>query len=145
MNHVEENSVKFIRLSTGEDLISETTEVKENDSVMYYILHNPLKVVYYTGKQGTSLSISLIQWVFHRICENQNFVLYTNDIVTLGNPSESMENYYWDTVDHFSKFQSKIEKEPIEDHISEDAEKEAAEFLEELKDMIDMNKKRILH
>ena len=140
-----ENSVRFIRLSTGEDLISETTEVKENDSVIYYILHNPMKVAYYTGRQGTSLSISLLQWVFHRICEDQNFVLYSNDVVTMGNPSESMESYYWDTVEHFSRYKSKEEKEPIEEPITEDAEKEAAEFLEELKDMIDMNKKRILH
>jgi len=42
-----EDSVKFLRLSTGEDLVSQTLEVKNDDGATYYLLINPLKIVYY--------------------------------------------------------------------------------------------------
>ena len=139
----QENSVKFIRLSSGEDLISQVTEIREENSLSF-ILHNPMKVNYYTSKQGASLSVSLMQWVFHRICEEQNFMVYATDVLTMGTPSDSMESYYWDTVDHFETYKTKVEKEPIYEN-DDNLEKEAAEFIEELRALADPNKKRILH
>jgi hypothetical protein len=55
----EENSVQFLRLNTGEDLISEVTEIK-NDETTYYILHNPMKLVYQVN--GTKGSMSILSY-----------------------------------------------------------------------------------
>jgi hypothetical protein len=125
------NEIKFIRLNTGEDLISEVIEVKEEDDT-YYILRNPLKVLYVTSKTS-SLAISLMQWVFHRICEDQDFKMYPNDIIIMGKPTGNMLEYYLNSVDHFETvkeeqkrlialeehrkkyIQDSIEEEPLED------------------------------
>lgn len=139
--------IKFIRLNTGEDLISEVIKMEKEDG-SYYVLRNPLKVLYVTTKTS-SLSISLMQWVFHRICEDQDFMIFSNDIITMGNPTPSMLEYYVNSVDHFQEvieeqkrmieyekhkkkyIQSSLEEEPLED----------GEGIEMLKEFFDRIKK----
>jgi hypothetical protein len=98
-------NVMFIRLVTGEDLISEVSEYEEvssskdsTDNQQYYILHNPMKVLYLQGVKSGFVSISLMQWVFGRVCQDQTFDLSVSDILTTGYPSEKMHNYYWNAV-----------------------------------------------
>jgi hypothetical protein len=98
-------NVMFIRLVTGEDLISEVSEYEEvssskdsTDNQQYYILHNPMKVLYLQGVKSGFVSISLMQWVFGRVCQDQTFDISVSDILTTGYPSEKMHNYYWNAV-----------------------------------------------
>lgn len=96
-----DDSVKFIRITTGEDLVSQITEISEGER-QYYVLINPLKVLYVNDKSGY-MTVSLMQWVFHRICENQEFTIYPEDVVTMGTPTEKMVEYYWSSVDHYNE------------------------------------------
>lgn len=97
-----EDSVKFIRLQTGEDLVTQVTEVKKGNEEHYYVLTNPMKVMYLTDKTGY-MSVSLMQWVFHRICENQDFTIYPGDVVTVGSPTAKLIDYYWATVNRYDQ------------------------------------------
>jgi len=139
--------IKFIRLNTGEDIISEITEINYGEKSSF-ILKNPLKVLYVTSKTS-SLAISLMQWVFHRICEDQEFRMNSNDIIIMGNPTSSMLEYYLNSVEHFETvreehkklvelekhkqryIQNSIEEEPLEE----------GEGIEMLKDFFDRVKK----
>jgi len=148
--HIDSNyDIRFIRLSTGEDLISELIEVKKEDE-MYYVLRNPLKVLYVSSTKTTgSLAISLMQWVFHRICEDQTFMIYPSDIITIGSPTSAMLEYYLNSVDHFESLKEEQRKliefeEKKRKYIQSSIEEEAiddGEGIEMLKEFFDRLKK----
>lgn len=126
-----ENSVKFVRLNTGEDLVSEVSEV-ENDDNRYYVLHNPMKIIYQMNMKGGGLTISLMQWVFARICDDQDFIVYCNDVVTMNKPTDSLESYYWETVEHFDTVKESLAKKTSFDNDVKDE----SEFISELQDTL---------
>jgi hypothetical protein len=137
---MEEESVQFVRLNTGEDLVAEVTQVQSDDNA-HYILHNPMKIVYQIGGSKGSLAISLMQWVFNRICENQDFIIYPQDILTMNKTTEGMEDYYWESVDHFIRSKDKLEKNTI----FEDAVEEQNDLLSEIHDLLKTTNKRKLN
>ena len=143
-----EESIKFIRLSNGEDLISQIIEIRKEDEDAYYILINPLKIVYMTGSKPGILSISLMQWVFHRVCSEQEFTLYPSDVITIGKPTDGLMEYYQDSLDHFDEVKEKLKKNTEFTSSDEEVYKDVAvdDLLDELKEVLD-NKapKRILH
>lgn len=141
-----EESIKFVRLSSGEDLISQIIEIRKEDEDAYYILINPLKIVYMAGTKPGILSISLMQWVFHRVCSDQEFTLYPSDVITMGKPTDSLVEYYQDSLDHFEEVKEKLKKNTEFTSSSEDVYKDVEDLIDDLKEVID-NKapKRILH
>jgi hypothetical protein len=120
---MDENTVKFVRLSTGEDIIAEVMYF-EDDKEKFYVLNNPLKIVYMTGNKPGILSISLMQWVFWRITDTQSFNVYPNDVITVANTTDSMEEYYWTSVEHFSEYKEKLSKQTQFDDSSFELETE---------------------
>jgi hypothetical protein len=153
------SSVVFIRMVTGEDLVSEVTEVAGHDGrEHYYILNNPMKVLYLTGGKTGYMSVSLMQWVFHRICEEQTFNIYPDDVLTIGNPTDKMIDYYWNCVDEsYSRrdenakktnygYQEEEQTEEVseEEQITDD--NEALDMLRELMETINSKTgKRTIH
>ena len=133
MNDVsEEHTVKFVRIKNGDDIIAEVVEVGEDGQIDYMII-NPLKVVYMPSQQGSSyLQVAFMPWVFSRICEEQEFLIHAEDVITMGNVTEKMAGYYWNNIDHFT---SKGQEELFEDSEEEPAEEEATleSLLEALK------------
>ena len=97
-----DTEIQFLRLKTGEDLIS---EVHETDST--YILMNPCKVLYLKSQKTGFLSISLMQWVFSKLCSEQTFEMDKNEVLTKALPNDSFIEHYWNSVDHFLNSQSK--------------------------------------
>ena len=143
-----EESIKFIRLSNGEDLISQLVEIRKEEEDSYYILINPLKIVYMTGTKPGILSISLMQWVFHRVCSEQEFTLYPSDVLTVAKPTDSLMEYYQDSLDHFDEVKEKLKKNTqfssTEDGVFEDVDDD--KILDELKEVLtNTSSKRILH
>lgn len=139
-----EQSVKFIRMSTGEDLVSEVVEVKEDKEHNYYVLVNPLKILYMSGTTNPNVvSITLMQWVFHKVCDRQEFTIYPNDVITMADANESLIEYYHDSIEHFEKLKEK-NRAKVEE---KEAEKEASleEIMESLNDYFKVASKRTLH
>lgn len=95
-----EDAVKFIRMNTGEDIIAQVMEMQRGEE-HYYTLYNPMKVLYLTDKEGY-MTVSLMQWVFYRIVEDQQFMVYPGDVVTVGTPTEKMKSNYWDAVKYYN-------------------------------------------
>lgn len=143
---MEESTVKFVRLTTGEDIIAEVMYF-EDDKESYYILNNPLKVVYMTGSKPGILSISLMQWVFWRIANTQSFTIYPNDVLTVANTTDSMEEYYWNSVDHFSEYKEKLSKQTeFDDGTFEQEAEDTADALQTILEGIrNLDTKRKLH
>lgn len=94
----EESTVAFIRLNTGEDLISEMIYV-EKDSIedAHIILLNPLKVLYMMHPANpVKMAVSLTPWIATTIVSDsdQEFKIYESDILVTGIPSDGMLTYY---------------------------------------------------
>ena len=160
---VDENSnqssiIKFIRMSTGEDIISEIVKYNENNEE-FYILINPLKVIYSVGQTHGGVSIALMQWIFPKICDKQEFPVYSNDIITICSPSKEMEKYYWNVLNKFDDMgfvlspsgreqpQQYGSYDDFEDDDFEDMMEPTEEELEYINKMLDevKNGKRRLH
>lgn len=93
-----EQNVEFFRLVTGEDIVS---EYEEADGI--YILINPCKVVYLTSQKPGYLSISLMQWVFSKLCAEQVFDIPKNQVLLKAPVGESMVDHYYHSVQYFEK------------------------------------------
>jgi len=135
-------AIKFVRLITGEDLISEVfTEDSEKFQKVYLI--NPLKIVYSFGKKST-LSISLYNWVIPEILEDNVFQIKINDILLMKEVSSDMEEYYQTTLEHLETY-THFKKNMMNDY-PQDEDFEESEY-SYIKEMIEemKNGKRKMH
>lgn len=145
-NKIEEN-VKFIRLSTGEDIISQIIEVNENEN-QSFVLVNPLKILYTVGTNPGYIQISMMEWVFSRVCDDQEFTLNPSDIITIGTPSNHVMHYYWETLETFLKKKALKERnvEPVNEDIEESDLSNESDPLQQIMDYLkNVPTKRRLH
>lgn len=95
-----DENIKFLRLTTGDDVISEVVEIQDSDKHVYQLI-NPLKVVYMTGGRDGFIQVAFVPWVFNRICDNQEFTLKENCVIMITNVAEAMVEYYYETLNEF--------------------------------------------
>lgn len=129
-----EKQVKFLRLNTGEDIISEMVYEEENN---YFKLTNPLRIVY---KQD-ALIMAFSPWVYFSICEKQEFPVFPNDVITVADPNQEIVSYYREFVRKMEDARSQFKDgdftlieniEEPEERLSEAEEEYIKEFLENL-------------
>lgn len=90
--------LRLIRMTSGEDLITEYQSVQDEDGE-YYILQNPMKVLYMASPDKPNrISVSLMNWVFPNLCEDQSFIIHPNDVITMGTPAKDIAEYYYELV-----------------------------------------------
>lgn len=83
--------VKFIRLNTGEDIISEIQSIDDNTIRLIY----PMKIIYSMNQALGLISVSLVQWVFPKISELENFDMNTSNILLSSIASVGITEYYY--------------------------------------------------
>lgn len=98
-----------LRLVTGEDIIAETAYLNEAGNSRYMIL-NPLKIVYLPATKDTMITLSLMQWMFTRISENQCFEMNDRNVLFTTDPAESLAEYYYKTVEYFHAAREKQQR-----------------------------------
>lgn len=130
-----DTEILFLRLKTGEDLI---TEVLEMDKT--YILMNPCKVLYLKGSKSGYLSISLMQWVFARICSDQTFEIDKSEVLFKTIPQNTLIDHYWNSVEHFMNMESKdkVEYESTTESYEDDTPLSTEEGLELIKKLLEI-------
>ena len=109
-----DGQVRFFRLNNGEDIIAYSYHVPKDDvEPSHYIVNDPMKIVYMTTSRGTRpfMSISLMQWVFSRISEKQEFRLEDKDVLFAVEPAAGLTDYYYETVEHFIEMKERQTKE----------------------------------
>jgi type I restriction-modification system DNA methylase subunit len=90
----QEADTVFVRLVTGEDLITDIIWTEDNNAIFV----NPMKIVYLIGDDPGVLKLTLVQWVFSRISESQEFMVNGDDILTMAPISEELMKYYNETM-----------------------------------------------
>jgi hypothetical protein len=127
----DENPIaKLIRLQNGDDVIAEVVEM-EDESGVIYTLFRPLKVVYVPSETTGYLTIAFMPWVFPRICDQQEFVIHSEDILFIADVTPKMNNYYWDNLDYYTKKVASEEEELNKKSESENTFERLKEALEE--------------
>lgn len=90
-----EPTVSFIRLVTGEDIVAEHADI-EDDNAEYYLLINPMKLVYVMHEgSGSRVQVLMQEWIFPRLVAEQEFMVCAKDILTMAIPSKEILEYYW--------------------------------------------------
>ena len=100
-----------------------------------------------SSRKDGFLSISLMQWIFSKICEDQIFELPKNQVLIKSKPNEKMIEHYYSSVEHF--LQSELKDDMIfDDPMSSDFEEESisnSEALSLLDELLKNTKKGNLH
>jgi len=102
--HQPVSEIYHIRLNTGEDLISEVVwpETKPGNEA-HVVLMNPMKIICVPSSKPGFVTLSLMQWIFTKISEEQEFNIFNRDILTMSNPNPNLKEYYRETVDYFNR------------------------------------------
>jgi hypothetical protein len=129
-----DTEIQFLRLKTGEDIIS---EVQETDST--YILMNPCKILYLKSQKTGFLSISLMQWIFSKMCKEQTFEMDKSEVLVKGLPDDTFIEHYWNSIDHFLNSESKDQIE-YDDPTSDDSYEEKIELIKNMLGLKDDDK-----
>ena len=107
----DENPIaKLVRLQNGDDVIAEVIEMEDETGVTYTLFH-PLKVVYIPSDTTGYLTVAFMPWVFPRLCEQQEFVIHSQDILFISDVTKKMNTYYWENIDYYAKKVSVEEEE----------------------------------
>ena len=131
---------KLVRLQNGDDVIAEVVEMEDENGVIYALFH-PLKVVYIPSETTGYLTVAFMPWVFPRLCDNQEFIIHSHDIMFISNVAPKMNEYYWNNIDYESK---KVAEE--EERVNEQSEKENAfERLKEALEEAGLHTKKVYH
>lgn len=107
----QEQHVMFIRLKSGDDLISEVVELEIDDDLMFMLI-NPLKVMYIESEHSGYLTVAFMPWVFPSICDTQEFTINSDDVLTITDVSKKMNDYYWNNLDALKEKAAPLEKKP---------------------------------
>jgi hypothetical protein len=127
---------RFLRLKTGDDIVSEVVEIEE-DNKEYYLLIQPQKVVYIPSGKSGYIQLAFMPWVFPKVCDHQEFTIDKNDVIIVSDASEKMNQYYWETVNE-EPLSAEFEKESSQEQ--EQDENRIQDILEQL-----LDSKRTLH
>jgi hypothetical protein len=81
-----------------------------------------------------------MQWVFPSLCRDQDFTVYPQDIIIMNHTSDSMEEFYSNSVENFNLRKKDLEdRTEFENHMMDDSS-EAIDMFRELLKGFDKNK-----
>ena len=133
-------NAKLVRLQNGDDIIAEVVEMEDENGVIYALFH-PLKVVYVPSETTGYLTVAFMPWVFPRICEQQEFIIHSQDILFMAEVAPKMNEYYWNNMDYYTK-KVKAEEEELN---KKSEEEDAFERLKEALEEAGLHSKKVYH
>ena len=92
------SNIKYIRIVTGEDLISEVLEVSNEPHITLY---SPMKMIY--GFDGDRVKMQLMEWVFGNLVKTNTFALQRRDIILMEEASDTICNAYLEQISETTK------------------------------------------
>jgi short subunit dehydrogenase-like uncharacterized protein len=147
-----ENDIKFLRLVTGEDIISKVQYIDAEGKT--FMLEKPMKVVYAYNEKFGAMAINLMTWIFPQlISEESSMSIRATDVLVTANVSDHMRKYYIALLEKPDKEPSKEEQEELIQSLRDSSEEDVLEeelTEEELEEAMDLirntgRNKRILH
>ena len=107
MEQTTNNTVRIVRLQSGEDIIAGMTEDNEGDVVL---LDNPMHLIFKRTTQGTVMM--MMPWLPIELIKSNISTIYTSDILTVIEPKDDLVEYY-DNVAHKTNLHAMEEHEHL--------------------------------
>jgi hypothetical protein len=85
-----ENNIKIVRLQSGEDIIAEYSDDKENDMVL---LDKPMHVVFKRLPTGKTVMM-MMPWLPVELIKENSAIIDAADILTVVEPRDELVSYY---------------------------------------------------
>jgi hypothetical protein len=85
-----ENNIKIVRLQSGEDIIANYFDDKENDIVM---LDRPMHVIFKRIPDGKTVMM-MLPWLPVELIKENSAIIDAADILTIIEPRDELINYY---------------------------------------------------
>jgi hypothetical protein len=133
-----ETNIKIVRLQSGEDVICDYYEDKENGTVL---MGDPMHLVFKRMPTGRTVMM-MMPWLPIELIKDNSALIYDSDILTIVDPKEELVHYYNQNVYQTQELNDgSVAEQLLEDEDDEDLEVKAEELLEILKE----RKKSNLH
>ena len=134
-----ETNIKIVRLQSGEDVICDYCEDKENGTVL---MGDPMHLVFKRMPTGRTVMM-MMPWLPIELIKDNSALIYDSDILTIIDPREELIYYYNQNVSHSQELNDgSVVEQLLED---EDDEEELEERAEELLEILKERKKSNLH
>ena len=132
MEQTTNNNIKIVRLQSGEDIMADIFQDKENDTIM---LDNPMQVIFKRIPTGQTVMM-MMPWLPIEIIKENSAVVYSSDILTIIEPKDDLVNYYGSVViEAQQRMEEKRDFSPSEeDEDEEDEELDEEELFELLRE-----------
>jgi hypothetical protein len=133
------NSIKIVRLQSGEDIMADMIQDEENDTIL---LDNPMHIIFKRIPTGQTVMM-MMPWLPIEIIKENNAIVYATDILTIIEPKDDLIEYYGNIV--FEAHEKMMETRDFNSY--EDDEEDGEEELspEEIMELIKEEKKNYLH
>lgn len=126
-----DTNLRVIRLTSGEDVMAEVTAFDHSNG-RTYSLRNALRIMYVMGKDGNSITVAMIEWIFPRVSDQEEIRIDATNILFEVLPTKAIQEYYWNYLDQSES--RTIELEQMEDSLETEQEiPYIMDMLEELK------------
>lgn len=141
-----ENNIKIVRLQSGEDVMCNFYEDKENGTVL---LDNPMHIIFKRIPTGQTVMM-MMPWLPIELIKENNALIYDSDILTIIDPREDLIEYYGNVVLASKERMENPEEyftmeEDDEDEFYDDEEGEEQMDKDEVMKLLDEKKKAKLH
>jgi hypothetical protein len=141
-------TIKLIRLQSGEDLIAGLTSNSESGLVM---LDNPMHLIFKRSTQGTVMM--LLPWLPIELINDNIATIYESDILTVVEPKPDLVEYYGNVINHTQMAMLKSDqtikslREELEDLNDEEEDEDPEGYLtkEDVVEMVARKRKNRLH
>jgi len=149
-------NIRIVRLQSGEDIIAEYEEKAEEGLVF---LSNPMTLLFKRLPTGKAIML-MSPWLPIELVEQNNTWLYSQDILAVMQPKESLIGYYGKSIkdlqiemiqssqeieDSLNDYDNQQELDFIGDEGDYDDEEPTEEEIQELTELRQDIKKRLLH
>jgi hypothetical protein len=149
-------NIRIVRLQSGEDIIAEYEEKVEEGLVF---LSNPMTLMFKRLPTGKAIML-MSPWLPIELVEQNNTWLYSQDILAVMQPKESLVGYYGKSIkdlqiemiqssqeieDSLNDYDNQQELDFLGDEGDYDEEEPTEEEIQELTELRQDIKKRLLH
>jgi hypothetical protein len=88
-------SIKIVRLQSGEDIIASIIEDDESEMIM---LDNPMHLTFKRTSQGTIMM--MLPWLPIELIKDNTATICFSDVLTIIDPKDALVEYYGNIINH---------------------------------------------
>ena len=137
------DNIKIVRLQSGEDVIANYNDDQEGSITLI----NPMALIFKRMPTGRAVMM-MSPWLPLELVEENIACIYAQDILSVFQPKQSIIDYYNTTVTEVEEDRQNEEMNELHDIGEDDLEmsaEEEQEAIEELKQLREDIKKKLLH